>query len=49
MFIDSQCSRCRFYDGNRMEKDILTRAYLRLIRHVNSIYKVRRIFLNCTQ
>ncbi|GAA5981101.1 hypothetical protein JCM5350_007154 [Sporobolomyces pararoseus] len=33
-----------FYDGNRMEKDILTRAYLRLIKHVNTIYKIRIIY-----
>ena len=31
----------RFYDGGGRERDILTRAYLRLIKHVNSIYKVR--------
>lgn len=30
-----------FYDGGSREKDILKRAYLRLIKHVNSIYKVR--------
>ncbi|KAJ3567866.1 hypothetical protein NP233_g6084 [Leucocoprinus birnbaumii] len=30
-----------FYDGGGREKDILSRAYLRLIRHVNSIYKIR--------
>lgn len=30
-----------FYDGGSREKDILTRAYLRLIKHVNSIYKIR--------
>ncbi|EKM76452.1 hypothetical protein AGABI1DRAFT_131279 [Agaricus bisporus var. burnettii JB137-S8] len=30
-----------FYDGGAREKDILTRAYLRLIKHVNSIYKIR--------
>ena len=30
----------RFYDGGGREKDILSRAYLRLIKHVNSIYKV---------
>ncbi|KAF9447678.1 hypothetical protein P691DRAFT_706310 [Macrolepiota fuliginosa MF-IS2] len=30
-----------FYDGGGREKDILTRAYLRLIKHVNSIYKIR--------
>jgi ATP-binding cassette subfamily D (ALD) long-chain fatty acid import protein len=31
----------RFYDGAHIEKDILNRAYLRLIKHVNSIFKVR--------
>ncbi|GAA6036388.1 hypothetical protein JCM8097_001697 [Rhodosporidiobolus ruineniae] len=30
-----------FYDGAPREKDILHRAYLRLIKHVNSIYKLR--------
>jgi hypothetical protein len=30
----------RFYDGGVRERDILTRAYMRLIKHVNSIYKV---------
>lgn len=30
----------RFYNGAHMEKDILNRAYLRLIKHVNSIFKV---------
>ena len=30
----------RFYNGGLREKDILTNAYLKLIRHVNSIYKV---------
>jgi ATP-binding cassette subfamily D (ALD) long-chain fatty acid import protein len=29
-----------FYNGGYREKDILTKAYLRLIKHVNSIYKV---------
>lgn len=29
-----------FYNGAHMEKDILNRAYLRLIKHVNSIFKV---------
>ena len=29
-----------FYDGGAREQDILTRAYMRLIKHVNSIYKV---------
>ncbi|KAF7969977.1 hypothetical protein HWV62_25464 [Athelia sp. TMB] len=30
-----------FYNGGARERDILTRAYLRLIKHVNSIYKIR--------
>ncbi|KAA1476586.1 hypothetical protein DENSPDRAFT_827606 [Dentipellis sp. KUC8613] len=30
-----------FYDGGKRERDILWRAYLRLIRHVNSIFKIR--------
>ncbi|KAG1893220.1 ABC transporter transmembrane region 2-domain-containing protein [Suillus fuscotomentosus] len=30
-----------FYDGGARERDILTRTYLRLIKHVNSIYKIR--------
>ncbi|GAA5900102.1 hypothetical protein JCM5296_002057 [Sporobolomyces johnsonii] len=33
-----------FYDGAKMEKDILTKAYLRLIKHVNSIYKIRILY-----
>lgn len=27
-----------------MEKDILNRAYLRLIKHVNSIFKIRIVY-----
>ncbi|KAG2003640.1 ATP-binding cassette transporter [Coprinopsis cinerea AmutBmut pab1-1] len=30
-----------FYNGGFRERDILTKAYLRLIKHVNSIYKIR--------
>ncbi|KIJ14495.1 hypothetical protein PAXINDRAFT_115807 [Paxillus involutus ATCC 200175] len=30
-----------FYNGGPLERDILTRAYMRLIKHVNSIYKIR--------
>ncbi|KAH7924686.1 hypothetical protein BV22DRAFT_1090377 [Leucogyrophana mollusca] len=30
-----------FYDGAARERDILTKAYLRLIKHINSIYKIR--------
>jgi ATP-binding cassette subfamily D (ALD) long-chain fatty acid import protein len=41
-----------FYNGGYREKDILTKAYLRLIKHVNSIYKVslfvRRVFHELT-
>lgn len=32
---------CRFYNGGLRERDILSRAYMRLIKHINSIYKVR--------
>ena len=34
----------RFYNGAAMEKDILNRAYLRLIKHVNSIFKIRIVY-----
>ncbi|KAJ6488117.1 ABC transporter transmembrane region 2-domain-containing protein [Mycena vitilis] len=30
-----------FYDGGARERDILSNAYLRLIKHVNSIYRIR--------
>lgn len=30
----------RFYDGGSREREILWRAYLRLMKHVNSIFKV---------
>ncbi|KAF7795588.1 hypothetical protein EIP86_006751 [Pleurotus ostreatoroseus] len=30
-----------FYNGGARERSILWRAYLRLIRHINSIYKIR--------
>ncbi|GAA5902383.1 hypothetical protein JCM8208_007274 [Rhodotorula glutinis] len=33
-----------FYDGAPIEKDILTRAYLRLIKHINSIFKIRILY-----
>ncbi|GAA5868571.1 hypothetical protein JCM3774_005432 [Rhodotorula dairenensis] len=33
-----------FYRGGPIEKDILTRAYLRLIKHVNSIFKIRIVY-----
>ncbi|KAJ6631173.1 ABC transporter transmembrane region 2-domain-containing protein [Mycena sp. CBHHK59/15] len=30
-----------FYNGGARERDILSTAYLRLIKHINSIYKIR--------
>jgi len=30
-----------FYNGAHLEKGILSRAYLRLVKHVNSIFKIR--------
>ncbi|KIJ39058.1 hypothetical protein M422DRAFT_781181 [Sphaerobolus stellatus SS14] len=30
-----------FYNGGPRERDILWRAYLRLVKHINSIYKIR--------
>lgn len=33
-----------FYDGGAREKDILGKAYMKLIKHVNSIYKVNYIY-----
>ena len=35
------CVPCRFYNGGAREKTILMNAYMRLIKHVNSIFKVR--------
>jgi ATP-binding cassette subfamily D (ALD) long-chain fatty acid import protein len=37
-----------FYNGSKIEEAILNRAYLRLVRHVNSIYKIR-IAYNMTE
>ncbi|KAF5380147.1 hypothetical protein D9615_006103 [Tricholomella constricta] len=39
--IGREAEEIAFYDGGLRERDILTRAYLRLIKHVNSIYKIR--------
>ncbi|KAK4704990.1 hypothetical protein P7C70_g1219, partial [Phenoliferia sp. Uapishka_3] len=33
-----------FYNGAHIEKAILNRAYLRLIKHVNSIFKIRIVY-----
>ena len=34
-----------FYNGAALEQDILSRAYMKLMRHVNSIFKVRALSL----
>lgn len=39
--IGRESEEIAFYNGGARERDILTRAYLRLIKHVNSIYKIR--------
>ncbi|KAG9224513.1 hypothetical protein CCMSSC00406_0002336 [Pleurotus cornucopiae] len=39
--IGRESEEIAFYNGGAREKDILSRAYLRLIKHVNSIYKIR--------
>ncbi|KAG6844809.1 hypothetical protein H0H87_003475 [Tephrocybe sp. NHM501043] len=39
--VGREAEEIAFYDGGVRERDILTRAYLRLIKHVNSIYKIR--------
>ena len=46
--VGREAEEIAFYDGGKRERDILTNAYMKLIRHVNSIYKVHSIlsFLN---
>ncbi|KAF9465113.1 ABC transporter transmembrane region 2-domain-containing protein [Collybia nuda] len=39
--VGREAEEVAFYDGGARERDILTRAYMRLIKHVNSIYKIR--------
>ncbi|RDB30444.1 ATP-binding cassette sub-family D member 1 [Hypsizygus marmoreus] len=39
--VGREAEEIAFYDGGFRERDILTRAYLRLIKHINSIYKIR--------
>ncbi|KAJ7076083.1 ABC transporter transmembrane region 2-domain-containing protein [Mycena belliarum] len=39
--IGRESEEIAFYDGGARERDILSTAYLRLIKHVNSIYKIR--------
>ncbi|KAG8899648.1 hypothetical protein FRC01_010426, partial [Tulasnella sp. 417] len=39
--VGREAEEVAFYNGGLREKDILWRAYLRLIKHVNSIYKIR--------
>ncbi|EPQ53461.1 hypothetical protein GLOTRDRAFT_78457 [Gloeophyllum trabeum ATCC 11539] len=39
--VGREAEEIAFYDGGKREHDILWRAYLRLIKHVNSIFKIR--------
>ncbi|PBK71003.1 hypothetical protein ARMSODRAFT_884471 [Armillaria solidipes] len=39
--IGRESEEVAFYDGGARERSILTAAYMRLIKHVNSIYKIR--------
>jgi ATP-binding cassette subfamily D (ALD) long-chain fatty acid import protein len=43
--VGREAEEVAFYDGGKRERDILTNAYMRLIKHVNSIYKVCFLFL----
>jgi len=38
--VGREAEEVAFYDGGARERDILTKAYMKLIKHVNSIYKV---------
>jgi len=42
--VGREAEEVAFYNGGARERDILTRAYLKLIKHVNSIYKVCYLF-----
>ncbi|KIM36688.1 hypothetical protein M413DRAFT_449030 [Hebeloma cylindrosporum] len=39
--VGREAEEVAFYDGGKRERDILTNAYMRLIKHVNSVYKIR--------
>ncbi|KAF8886515.1 ABC transporter transmembrane region 2-domain-containing protein [Infundibulicybe gibba] len=39
--VGREAEEVAFYDGGGRERDILTKAYTRLIKHINSIYKIR--------
>ncbi|TFK47575.1 hypothetical protein OE88DRAFT_1811031 [Heliocybe sulcata] len=39
--VGREAEEIAFYDGGKRELDILWRAYTRLIKHVNSIFKIR--------
>ncbi|PCH44925.1 hypothetical protein WOLCODRAFT_139324 [Wolfiporia cocos MD-104 SS10] len=39
--VDRESEEIAFYGGGKRERSILWSAYLRLIRHINSIYKIR--------
>ncbi|KAG6821367.1 hypothetical protein H0H93_014164 [Arthromyces matolae] len=47
--VGREAEEIAFYDGGAREKSILTRAYSRLIKHVNSIYKHPSTHLNVAQ
>ena len=38
--VGREAEEVAFYDGGSRERDILTKLYLKLIKHVNSIYRV---------
>ncbi|KAJ3503896.1 hypothetical protein NLJ89_g8229 [Agrocybe chaxingu] len=39
--VGREAEEVAFYDGGARERDILTKAYMKLIKHVNSVYKIR--------
>lgn len=39
--VGREAEEVAFYNGGLRERDILSRAYMRLIKHINSIYKIR--------
>ncbi|KAF9486215.1 hypothetical protein BDN70DRAFT_846696 [Pholiota conissans] len=39
--VGREAEEVAFYDGGAREREILTNAYMKLIKHVNSIYKIR--------
>ncbi|KAI9508086.1 ABC transporter transmembrane region 2-domain-containing protein [Russula earlei] len=39
--VGREAEEVAFYDGGKREREILWKAYLRLIKHINSIFKIR--------